>query len=95
MIFAGLKALAAKTSTSSLYSMMSIFSPQFADDGLHAHALHADTGAHAIDVRILGEDRHFGALAGLARDGLDHHRAVVDLRNFHFEELLHQHSVGP
>ncbi len=95
MIFAGLRALAAKTSgIVVVLDDVDFFPAQFADDRLHAHALHAHARAHAVHVRILGVDRHFGALSRLARDGLDHHRAVVDFRDFHLEQLLHQQGVS-
>src|SRR5580658_1454741 len=67
---------------------------QLANDGLHAHALHAHAGAHRVDILVAALDTDFGALARLARDGADLHRPVVNLRHFHFEQALHQSGVG-
>src|SRR5262249_10084294 len=46
-----------------------LFAAQFADDGLHAHALHAHAGADGVDVFVAAEDGDFGALAGFAGGG--------------------------
>src|SRR5690348_1110372 len=71
------------------------FAAQFADDGLHAHAFHAHTGAHGIDVLISAEDSDLGALASFASGGTNLHGAVIDLRDFHFEQALDEHGIGP
>src|SRR5207302_5544801 len=70
------------------------FAAQFADDGLHAHALHAHAGAHWIDVFIAAEYGDFGALTRFARRGPNLHRAVVDLRDLHFEQALYQYGIS-
>src|ERR1035438_8783415 len=57
-----------------------LFSAQFADDGLHAHTLHAYAGADRVHVLVAGLDGDLGALAGLAGDGADDHGGVVDDR---------------
>ncbi len=56
-----------------------LFAAQFANDGLDAHALHADTGADRVDVLVAGHDGDLGALTGLAGDGANGDGAVVDL----------------
>ena len=71
-----------------------LFAAQFADDRLHAHALHADAGADRVDVLVAGHDCDLGALAGFAGDGADHDRVVVDLGNFGLEEVRNQLGSG-
>ena len=71
-----------------------LFAAQLADDGLDAHALHADAGADRVDVLVAGHDGDLGALAGLARDGADGDGAVVDLGDFGLEEDLHERGSG-
>src|SRR5262249_8802054 len=63
---------------------------QFADDGLYAHALHADARTHRVDVFVAAENGDLGALARFAGGGADLHRAVVNFRHFHFKQALHQ-----
>src|ERR1019366_7036832 len=70
------------------------FAAQFADDGLHAHTLHADARAHAVHIAVAAGDGDLGALAGLAGTAADGHRAIVNLRHFLFKETLHQFAVG-
>jgi hypothetical protein len=43
-------------------------------------ALHADAGAHRIDVALARVDGDLGAVAGSRTATANHHRAVVDLR---------------
>src|SRR5271165_5776286 len=69
------------------------FAAQFADDGLHAHTLHAYAGADGIDILVTAGHCNFGAFTGFARGKADLHRAVVNFRNFHFEEALDQAGV--
>ena len=73
-----------------------LLAAQFANDRLHAHALHAHAGADRIDILVARHDGDLGALAGFARDGANDHGAVVDLRHFALEEALHQlrHGAG-
>ena len=71
-----------------------LLAAQLADDRLHARALHADAGADRIDVALAAVDRDLGALAGGAHRVLDHHRAVVDLRHLHLEQLDQQARIG-
>ena len=71
-----------------------LFAAQFADDRLHAHALHADAGADAVHVAVAAGNGDLGALAGFARAAADGHGAVVNLRNFLFEQALHQFGIG-
>src|SRR5208337_3760385 len=63
------------------------FAAQFADDGLHAHALHAHAGADGVNVLVAALDGDLGALAGLAGDGADDHGAVIDLRDLRLKEI--------
>src|SRR5581483_6833514 len=71
-----------------------LFAAELADDGLHAHAFHADAGAHRVHVLVLGHDCDLGALAGFAGNGADHHGVVVDFRHLGLEQVLHQLRRG-
>ena len=73
-----------------IFDDVDLLAAQLADDGLHAHAFHADAGADAIDIAVAALHGDLGALAGFARAALDGHGAVVDLRHFLFEEAHHQ-----
>ena len=73
---------------------VNLLAAQFPDDGLNAHAFHPHASAHAVHVRVLRKYGGLGPLAGLPRNGPDHHRAVVDFRHFHFEQFLHQQRIG-
>ena len=72
-----------------------LLAAQLADDALHPHALHAHACAHRIHVFVFGHHRDLGALAGLARNGADDHRAVVNLRDLALEQRLHQLGRRP
>ena len=63
---------------------------QFADDGLHARAAHADACADGIDRAVARDDGDLGARARVAGHGLHLDDAVVDLRHFLREELGHE-----
>src|SRR5215469_15936687 len=71
------------------------FTAQLADDRLDAHALHTHARADGIHVLVTAFDRNFGALAGFARNRSNLHGAVVNFRDFHFEQALHQGGVRP
>src|SRR5262249_47989432 len=71
-----------------------LLAAQLTDDGLHAGALHADARADRIDVALARAHRDLGPLARLAHRALDDHRAVVDLRHFHLEQLDQQSRSG-
>src|SRR5258706_3909299 len=71
-----------------------LLTAQFADDGLHAHALHAHAGADGIHIFVLRLHRDLGAFAGFAGNGTDLHGAVINLRHFGLEEGLHQFRRG-
>ena len=71
-----------------------LLAAQLADDRLHAHALHAHAGAHAIHVAVAALHGDLGALAGFARAAFDDHRVVVDLRHFLLEQAHHQLRRG-
>src|SRR6267143_3394257 len=70
-----------------------LFAAQFANDRLHAHALHAHARTHGIHVLVPACHRHLGALTRFPRRKANLHRAVVYLRHFHFEQSLHQARV--
>ncbi len=61
---------------------------------MDARALHADARADRVDVVVARGDRDLGAGAGLARDGLHLHDALVDLGDLGLEELLDQAGVA-
>ena len=67
---------------------------QFADDGLHARAAHADAGADRIDRGIARDHGDLGARARIAGDRLHLDDAVVDLRHFLLEQLRHELRMG-
>ena len=67
---------------------------QFADDGLHPAAAHADAGADRVDAAVARNHRDLGAAAGVARHRLDLDDAVIDLRHFLGEQLGHELRVG-
>src|SRR5260221_4849368 len=69
---------------------VNFFTPQLADDGLHAHAFHSYASADVIHVAIAADHGDLGAFAGFARAAPDYDGVVVDLRNFLFEEAHHQ-----
>ena len=71
-----------------------LLAAQLADDGLDAHALHADAGADGVDILVAGHDGDLGAFAGLAGDGADADGAVVDLGDFGLEEVLNKSRRG-
>ena len=64
------------------------------DDGLDAAALHADAGADRIDRAVVADDADLGAAARVAGGGLDLDDAVVNLRHFLREQLLHEVGMG-
>src|SRR6185437_1825183 len=70
------------------------FAAQLANDGLDAHALHADAGADRVHVLIAAFDRDFGALSRFAGDGTDLDGAIVNFGHFHFKKALHQGGIG-
>ncbi len=65
------------------------FSAQFANNGLHAHALHAHARAHRIPVVVAALHRDLLPLAGFARGGANLHGAVINFRHFHLKKALH------
>src|SRR5208337_244397 len=71
-----------------------LFAAQLADDGLHAHALHAHASTDAVHVAIPAHHRDLGALAGFPGAALDHHRVVVNLGDFLLEQAHHQLGRG-
>ena len=71
-----------------------LLAAELADDGLDAHALHADAGADGVDVLVAGHDGDLGALTSFAGDGADADCTVVDLGNFGLEEILDEGGGG-
>src|SRR5262245_10527182 len=67
-----------------------LFASQLPNDRLHAHALHADTRADAIDVPIAAEDRDLGTFAGFPGAAFNKDGIVVNLGNFLFEQAHDQ-----
>src|SRR5262249_6790020 len=67
-----------------------LFAAQLADDRLHAHALHPDTGADAVYVAVAALHRDFRALARLTRAAANRHRSIVDFRYLLLEQPHHQ-----
>ncbi len=65
------------------------FTAQFANDRLHAHALHAHARAYRVHILIAALYRNLGALACFACGRADLHGAVVNFGNFHLEQTLH------
>jgi hypothetical protein len=62
---------------------------------LDARALETDTGADRIDGVVLGDDRHLGPAAHLARDGADLDHGLGDFRHLELEERRHEHRISP
>src|SRR5215831_15559247 len=73
-----------------VFDDVDFFAAQFANDGLHAHALHAHARAHAVHVAIAALYCDLGAFAGLTRAAADLHGAIVDLRHFLLEQAHDQ-----
>src|SRR5579884_527127 len=67
---------------------------EFAHDIVDARAAHSHAGANGIKPFLARDNRHFGATARLARDGLDLNRPLVDLRYFRLEEAAHEVAMG-
>src|SRR5680860_318464 len=62
-------------------------------DGAHPLPHRPDAGALRVNARDCRADCDFRAMAGLARDGTDHDRAVGDLGHLEREKLLDQVGV--
>jgi hypothetical protein len=77
-----------------VFDDVDLFAAQFADDRLHAHALHAHAGANAIHIAIAALHGDFGALSGFPRASFDSHGAIVDFRHFLFEQTHYQFGSG-
>ncbi|HEU4938214.1 MAG TPA: hypothetical protein VFT39_17265 [Vicinamibacterales bacterium] len=71
-----------------------LFTTKLADDRLHARAFHPDAGTHRIDVALSRIDRHLRAIARFPDRAPDHHRAIVDLGHFLFEQLDEEGGIG-
>src|SRR5262249_26147068 len=71
-----------------------LFALQFADDGLHARAAHADAGADRVDGAVVGQNRDLGARTGIAGGGIDLDHALIDCRLFLGEQPGHEFRLG-
>src|SRR6185437_2414564 len=54
------------------FDNVNFFAAQLTDDGLCAHAFHANAGAYRVHIFVAALHGDLGALAGLAGDGADH-----------------------
>src|SRR5689334_13859801 len=71
-----------------------LLAAQFADDGLHAHAFHADTRADAIHVAIAAGHSDLRTLSRFARATANDHGTVVDFGYFLLKESFDKLCVG-
>ena len=67
-----------------------LLAAQFADNGLHTHAFHAHACTYRVHIFVFRHNGDLGALAGLARDGTDDYRPIVNFGDFGLEQVLHQ-----
>ena len=77
-----------------IFDDVDLLAAQFPDDGLNAHAFHADTGSHAVHVAITALNRDLGAFARFARATFDGHGGIVNFGNFLFKKALDQFGIG-
>src|SRR3712207_1070846 len=70
-----------------------LLAAQLGDDHAHARTARADARADRVDALGVRDHGDLGAVAGLARDVLDLHQAVGDLRHLELEELLDELRV--
>ena len=61
---------------------------------LHARTAHADAGADRIGAVVVREHGDLGAVARIARAGLDLDQALADFRHFELEQLHHEFRGG-
>ena len=61
------------------------FTAQFLNHILHSASFHAHTGAHRVDVGIIGGNRKFGAAAGFPGSSHDIDNPFAYFRNFCLE----------
>ena len=61
---------------------------------LHARTAHADAGADRIGAVVVREHGDLGAVARIARAGLDLDQALADFRHFELEQLDHEFRRG-
>ncbi len=71
-----------------------LLSTELADDGLNPGPLHSDARTHRVHVTLAGDDGHLGSLPRLTHATPDLHRAVVDLRHLHLEQLDEESRIG-
>ena len=70
-----------------------LLSVEITDDGLNSRPLHSHTGPHGVDVLVARSHGNLGAFPRISGSSPDGHRAIVDLRNFHFKQLGQQGRV--
>src|SRR5690606_19955428 len=68
---------------------------QLTDHRLHARALQPHARTHRIDRLVTGPDRDLRPPADLARNALDLHDPLVDLRHLELEQRRHEQRVRP
>ena len=73
-----------------VFNYVNLLAAQLPNNGLHAHAFHAHTGAYRVYIFVSGHNGDFGALAGFAGNGPDLHGAVINFRDLSLEQVLHQ-----
>ena len=70
-----------------------LFAAQFANDGLHAHTLHADAGANRIHILVATQHRNFRALACLTSRRTNLYRTIINFRHFHLKQPLNKSRI--
>ena len=65
-----------------------LFPAELFYDGVDPRAFISHAGAHGIDARIVGTDRHFRTVAGFAGDGLDLHDPLRDFGHLLLKQFL-------
>src|SRR5690606_613111 len=67
---------------------------QFVGYRLHARTAHADAGADRVGAVVVCEHGDLGAVARIARAGLDVDQALPDLRHLELEQFHHEFGRG-
>ena len=69
------------------------FAFKLADDVLDTNTLQADTGAHGVNIALVGIHGNLGAVASLADNLVDGNSLVANLRNFKLHDALHEFRI--
>src|SRR5206468_133292 len=72
-----------------------LLAAELADDRLHPGAARADARPHRIHFRIGADHGDLRAVTGLAREGLDFHRAIGDLGHLELEQAANELRARP